>query len=65
MKLKMKTRINEPNILMLEDCDLDFKTNSLLRNINEQQNEYLITVDRNIQNLVSTNTQPAPKHPIY
>lgn len=46
---KMKTRINEPKILMLEECGNDLLTDGLTRNTNEQQNEYLKIIVNKIE----------------
>jgi len=46
---KMKTRINEPKILMLEDCGNDLITNGMFRSTNEQQNEYLKNIVNKIE----------------
>jgi chaperonin GroEL (HSP60 family) len=48
---KMKTRINEPKILMLEDCGNDLITNGMFRNTNEQQIEYLKIIINKIENV--------------
>lgn len=38
---KMRTRINDPKILLLEDCGKDLLTETLSKNSNKLQNEYI------------------------